>query len=243
MKCFDKKSEAMIKSEITMLLDNFFGNEEDKSKYRQCIGNLVGKCIIIPELNELEIETYKINKYMRNSVHIFSMSESYDLDNMWGYYSDSGKGFCIEYDFNKINNLSDDCKKLLLKTYKVSYSSSHKCFDIEAFVEFYFFKNYNPVICNRLMSSRLAQIISKDITWEHEREWRVVLENIESKVFIDIVSGIIIDRRSLNKTNAKKLIRLCKQKGWSIKVRCSSPFDNTHFFIDYYEYMKAFGEK
>jgi hypothetical protein len=125
----------------------------------------------------------------------------------------------------------------------VSYSSSPKCFDIEAFVEFNFFENHDLAIYNRLIYSVITQIISKDITWEHEREWRVVLGDIDSKVFIDIVSGVIIDRRSLNKTNAQKLIRLCKQKGWSINVRCRSPFDNTHFFVDYDKYIKVLGEK
>ena len=243
LKCFDRKSGAIIDSAIIVLLDNFFDSKEDKIKYLNSIGDFVKKCIMIPEANAVEIETYKINKHMRNSIHVFSMSDSYDLDNMWGYYSDSGEGFCIEYDFNKIKNLSDGCKKLLLNTYKVNYSSDPKCFDIEAFVEFSFFENHDLAIYNRLISSIIDQIVSKDITWEHEREWRIVLGNIESKVPIDMVSGVIIDRRSMNKTNAKKLIRLCKQKGWSIKVRCSSPFDNTHFFVDYDEYIEAFGEK
>ena len=96
---------------------------------------------------------------------------------------------------------------------------------------------------SRLTSSIVSQIITKDITWEHENEWRIVLGNIDPKVFIDIVSGIIIDRRSLNDTNAKKLIDLCMQRGWNIKVRDRSFFDGKHYFVDYYEYIKAANEK
>ena len=90
---------------------------------------------------------------------------------------------------------------------------------------------------NRLVSSILNQIVSKDITWEHEYEWRIVLGDIEPKVFVDIVSGIIIDRRSLNEPNAKKLIDLCLQRGWDIKVRDRSFFDGKHYFADYDKYI------
>ena len=56
-------------------------------------------------------------------------------------------------------------------------------------------------------------------------------------MFVDIVSGIIIDRRSLNEPNAKKLIDLCLQRGWDIKVRDRGFLDGKHYFADYDKYI------
>ena len=102
-----------------------------------------------------------------------------------------------------------------------------------------FFENASADMYKRLISSIVSQVTTKDITWEHENEWRIALGNIESKVLIDIVSGIIIDRRSLNHVNAKKLIDFCLERGWNIKVRDRSFFDGKHYFADYNEYTKV----
>ena len=49
---------------------------------------------------------------------------------------------------------------------------------------------------------------------------------------VDIVSAIIIDERSLEKTNAKKLIRLCRKRGWPVKVRKNHIYDTSHSYED-----------
>ena len=239
LKCFDERSGELILTETHVLLNSFLNDLDEINKYFHYIIDFIKNCIVLPESKDFARATYEANRHLCSSIHVFSMSESCDLDNMWGYYSDSGEGFCIEYDFSKIRDLSNDCKKLLLNTYKVRYSHSPKCFDIEAFAEIDFFKNNDPDAYKRFMIGVFDQITSKNITWEHEREWRIVLVKIPPKVFIDIVSGVIIDHRSLNKSNTKKLIRLCRQKGWSIKVRCRSFLDGQHSFIDYHEYQRG----
>ena len=72
-----------------------------------------------------------------------------------------------------------------------------------------FFNDNDEDVLEHIRRYILERVISKDKCWEHEREWRIVLESKDCKAPIDIVSAIIIDERSLEKTNAKKLIRLC----------------------------------
>ena len=237
--CFDENNFELVDARLIALLTKYFGDQTSRKNALNEIKLLVQESISLPYAEPFAMETYRYNRELCNRLHVFSMSDSYDLDNMWGYYADSGKGFCIEYDFGRILDLSDDSKKLLLNTYKVQYSKSPKIFDIVAYAEVNFFENNDPAMYNRLVSSILDQIVSKDITWEHENEWRIVLGNIEPKVFVDIVSGIIIDRRSLNEPNAKKLIYLCLQRGWDIKVRDRSFLDGRHYFADYNDYIKT----
>jgi hypothetical protein len=238
LKCFDEKSSVLIDEYLIELIKAFF---EDIDKRKNCLEHIkefIKNCMLLPDARTFANDAYKYNRQLCDSLHVFSMSDSFDLDNMWGYYADSGTGFCVEYDFGKIMQLDDDCKKLLLNMYKVHYLANPKCFDVEAYTEIQFFENDDPSIYQRLTKSLIEQIVSKDITWEHENEWRIVLGNIQPKVQVDLMSGIVIDCRALNKTNGKKLIKLCKQKGWKIKVRCRSFFDGKHYFIDYNEYIK-----
>ena len=243
LNCFDENDFSLAEERVLAFLKRYINDELSQKNALNEINSLVKASISLPHAESFAHETYQYNRKLCNSLHVFSMSDSYDLDNMWGYYSDSGKGFCIEYDFSKILDLPDDSKKVLLNTYKVRYSKSSKIFDIEAYVEINFFENASADMYKRLTSSIVSQTVTKDITWEHENEWRIVLGNIEPKVFIDIVSGVIIDRRSLNDTNAKKLIDLCIQRGWNIKVRDRSFFDGKHYFVDYNEYIKESNEK
>ena len=80
--------------------------------------------------------------------------------------------------------------------------------------------NYNIIEC----------ILHKDSCWEHEKEWRIVIGNIDCQLPIDIVSSIIIDERSLMKPNALKLMRLCKKRSWKLKIR------KRHLYDSYHEY-------
>ena len=243
LSCFDENDFSLAEERVLAFLKHYFNDELSQKNALSEINTLVKESISLPCAESFVMETYRYNRDLCSRLHVFSMSDSYDLDNMWGYYADSGKGFCIEYDFSKMLALDDDSKKILLNTYKVQYSKSPKLFDIEAYAEVAFFENLSVYMYKRLISSILSQTVTKDITWEHENEWRIVLGNIDPKVFIDIVSGIIIDRRSLEEPNAKKLINLCVEKGWNIKVRCRSFFDGKHYFADYYEYIKAANEK
>ena len=239
LECFDKNTYALMNHKCVALLGAYVDDADERIRYLDAIRKFFKECIVLPEARAFSNAAYSYNREFCSRLHVFSMADSYNLDNMWGYYADSGEGFCIEYDFSKIYNLSNDQKKSLLNTYMVEYVESLQCFDVEAFVEANFFENQDLSIANRLIDSIIKQVISKDKSWDKEHEWRIVLGDIDSKLYANIVSGVIIDRRALNKTNTKKLIRLCRQNGWSIKVRYRSFFDGEHSFIDYDEYMKA----
>ena len=171
---------------------------------------------------------FKANSTVRKNMHIFSFSARYDLNNMWGYYADSGRGFCIEYDYNLAKRNDKESIRRLLHTFKVEYLNTPRQFPVELIAKWMLPQENSLQLEHDLKLALLKQMLWKDICWEHEQEWRVALGIIDSRVSIDIVSGIIIDERSANQPNAQKLIRLSKKRGWSIVVRKNCAYAASH---------------
>lgn len=225
--------------DISKIVDVYFNQKNDVLVAIDEIYSVVDELVSISPRPENYITwSFKRNKEAYKSFQVFSLSENYDLDNMWGYYADSGRGFCIEYDFTRGKELSVGLKKFLLNIYRVNYNNERSFFDMESFWEKFFFENDSEECLIKIMESTINQITSKSKCWEHEREWRFVVGGCDSKIYADIVSGIIIDERSIMTENAKKLINLCKSNDWEIKVRMRSLIDGEHIYLPYEKYSQ-----
>ena len=236
LRCFDSKTHRW---NFENFIDVNFVQSDDKLIAIDEIRSITKELIsLMPRPENFVTWAFERNKEAYKMFHVFSLSENYDLDNMWGYYADSGKGFCIEYDFNRGCHLSIDLKKFLLNIYRVNYSGERSFFDIESFWEKFFFENDSDEYMMRITQSMIKQITSKAKCWEHECEWRFVLGSCDSKIYADIVSGIIIDERALSTTNARKLICLCKRNKWELKIRLRRIVDGEHLYIPYDKYLQ-----
>ena len=132
----------------------------------------------------LEDLRVKLNKYMKmlfncnediqKRVHVYSLSESYDLENMWGYYADSGKGFCIEYDYNLVQEQNLTTKRYLLNTFKVNYSNEPRALFAKILPEMHSFEN-NMQLLENVRRTTIGNLLQKEKCWEHEKEWRIIL--------------------------------------------------------------------
>ena len=45
----------------------------------------------------------------------------------------------------------------------------------------------------RIAFDFLTKMLTKKDGWKHEKEWRILLPNIDNKLYVNLVSGIIID--------------------------------------------------
>lgn len=234
--CFDLNTYTW---DIGEFINANFHHADDRLAALDEIHSIVNEMISLIPRPERFIEwSFERNKEAYKMIHVFSLSESYDLDNMWGYYADSGRGFCIEYDFARGNRLSIGLKNFLLNIYRVNYSDEHSFFNIESFWEKFFFENDSEEYLTKIMDSTINQVISKSKCWEHEREWRLVVGKCDSKIYADIVSAIIIDERSISTKSARELINLCEINGWELKVRLRSVIDGTHIYMPYGKYSQ-----
>ncbi|WP_151947859.1 DUF2971 domain-containing protein [Aliarcobacter butzleri] len=98
-----------------------------------------------------EIKNF-INIYKNSGV--YSLSKNYNNELLWAYYSDSHKGFCIEYDFD------------ILKQYPCNE---------DAFLDVKYSKNV-PImnLGNILDSSFKKSLVTKSLSWKHEEEIRIL---------------------------------------------------------------------
>lgn len=188
------------------------------------------------EIEQYNQTIFSMNRNARSFFHVYSMSENYDLGNMWGYYADSGQGFCIEYDFSRAKSLGATAMRYLLNTFKIHYTDTPQEIPMELFAELNFFDPNNPDIIKKPnMRLVMDRLLTKEQCWENEREWRIVFGSATCRIPVDIVSAVIIDERAVEKTNAKKLICLCKKRGWPVKVRESQTYNTFHSYHSYEE--------
>lgn len=230
---FDPVTGKMNKQKMVEIFEPHINSVDKLDHFRAVARRMIDD--LQDAINTTAKQLFLANDNARESFHVYSMTESCDLGNMWGYYADSGQGFCIEYDYTKAKTLGLTAMRYLLNTFKVTYSDVPREISMEFLVESSFFAPNDSIAKDVVTRSVLERVLSKDKCWEHEREWRIVFGNADCKVPVDIVSAIIIDERSLGKTNAKKLIRLCKGRGWPVKIRKNHIYDTAHSYEDLIE--------
>lgn len=175
-------------------------------------------------------EILSINQKLREMSFVYSMTEDFDSDSMWAYYSNDNKGFCVEYDLQKIKSLPTETKRKLLSLYKIVYEDKEE-YSFFEIIKGYFEDEAENELNKELATNVMKQVITKKEAWKQEKEWRFYLNKLEDSAFpLDIVSGIIIDKRVIDKYNTKKLISLCKRKGWTIKVRSVNALNTGHVY-------------
>ena len=182
--------------------------------------------------HDLKNNFSKINDIIRENSYVFSLSENYDLDNMWTYYSNNN-GYCIEYDFSKVKYSKSADRDKLLFTCKVYYEDKEN-FDFMNYLKLVYETNdkekFNTY--NRLL---ISQLLTKKTSWKEEKEWRIFLSNLgeNNKLYIDIVSAIYLDSSFVDTDNGKCLISLAKERKWNIYIR---KFNSTLTKFEYKEY-------
>ena len=76
-----------------------------------------------------------------------------------------------------------------------------------------------------------AQLMTKQQDWSFEKEWRIMLTNLnDNKVPFDLVSRIVIDERAVESNEAKILIDLCRKRGWGVLIRKTQFINVAHKF-------------
>ncbi|MBQ2710925.1 MAG: DUF2971 domain-containing protein [Clostridia bacterium] len=165
---------------------------------------------------------------VRNSMHILSLTTSYDKDSMWAYYCNN-EGICIEYDFARINTAA--LKRVFINTQKVRYGKKKKFSIVELFKS----KIYN----DHLVESEkmiFEQLLTKEKSWRAEEEWRTIINDrgntTGSKIPADIVSAVYLDYSILQKDKAQQIISLAQTNKWAIYIRYFSELEGQYRYVE-----------
>ena len=101
-------------------------------------------------------------EYMKTTMGISCLSESYDSLLMWAHYANIHRGMCVEYELMEIN------KQLGFSPIPVIYSDERVSFhsinqDTLEVNSFRFF---------------IESLTSKSLEWSYEKEWRIIRDNV-----------------------------------------------------------------
>lgn len=185
------------------------------------------KDYIIEMLNDL----IGISDRLRENINIYSMCEKYDNNFLWDVYAEKD-GFCIEYDFNKVKSMPINIKRDLLLTLKVNYRENLKRFSIFKFIKKMVDGDMDKKYIYDQQKLVIEQVFSKGMDYCSEQEWRIMQYKKTNKMYIDLVSSIIIDEKGLNQEKAKDLCAIAKDKSYKLIVRKFNKY-NSEYVYDY----------
>lgn len=214
---------------ISLLPGWFEQNKDDIPEMAR--GEILTKIISIPIVTQL-------------TSRICCFSESIKSAAMWGLYGKDETGFCLEYDFSKLPHISPKSYDCLL--YPVVYSNQRLEMPYD-YLNYLLWntllnriglssaigaeiKKYIPVlVCPDLMLATKI-IMNKSANWSYEKEWRLMLTNVDFKdnkhhSATKRATAVYLGRR-ITPINEKLLCLLAKEKGlpvFKMQLDDSSP--------------------
>ena len=161
------------------------------------------------------------NESIQKEIIAYCLSESSNIDLMWGTYADSSKGFCIEYTipFDSTNPLS-----LLYRTnlYPVYYGKKDrvKLFDVLKKSAFSEAKEINGVLVEDYRKMFISAY-TKDESWSAQKEWRITLPAVfeeNNKQSFPYITSIILGER-MSEYNKQRIMGICKMNNIPVYQR------------------------
>ncbi len=238
LECYDVETGEILGSKAIKALLRYGYEEATCAKFVKKLKTFTQKFFKENEhIVEKIADAYlHFNQANRENCFVFSMAEAYDNELMWAYYANSNKGFCIEYDFNKAPRLKTEIWRKLTSIYKVIYKDEPEEFSFMRILDYIMNGQTDKEEYKSIAYDMMLKLLTKKGSWDHEKEWRILLYNIENKLYADLVSGIIIDDRAIETDNAKELLELCEEREWPITVRTKNVIHTKHEYISYDEW-------
>lgn len=191
---FEKIQNANFKSYLLKWLEfnpnfeNLLNLEQKKSlseAFNQSNQNLaVTFKLFFPMFSKMIDEAmYRSLDFIKQTTKISCFSEDIKSPLMWAHYTDSHKGFAIEYDFRNYNTPCVSCQN---KCSQEHYESlfpvvySVEKFNAKDFLSEYMLQIYMSNFSNNLFIPKddvlaiYKIFLHKSLDWEYEKEWRFV---------------------------------------------------------------------
>ena len=169
-----------------------------------------------------------------------SLSTNFENDAMWAYYANNN-GVCVRYNFNKLKYITDEAalSQLDYITLRkvVYYKKGEKPkFNAIKYLNAFFAAEEEPDNLDIYCKIFENQIVSKDISWAPESEWRLIyynagsIKNMSYSESIDLVDAVYIDESVFNTCKAKRILKKAAEKGWEVYKRVISPKTSDYIY-------------
>jgi len=184
-------SEKMAR-EIT--LDKREGLLDWDSMYEMAESFNIDKSIIDNAIDKsrdaLVLLAKKSASFINDSFGMSCLSEKSDNGLMWGHYATKHRGFCIEYDIDK---LIETNLKAASYIFPVIYTKTRPIID-RNIIESFEIVDKKVVPSESVNESLTKALLSKSKIWKYEKEWRIItpVKNNNREYSFDCVSAIYL---------------------------------------------------
>lgn len=241
--CYDREGNLSEDKALQVLTN--YGCDIDKShQVIKSVDQFVAAYLKEKEMviKQIANNFLEFNQDSRRKAFVCSLCENYKVKTMWEHYADNN-GICIEYDYNKIKNMSYDIKRFFCGTFKVNYVEEYEEISFLPLIKEYLEGKNEKSTNTKLNKQILTSLITKTNDYNFEKEWRTFHFSLNDKekghiVKADIVSGIIIDENSINTYEGKQIIDLAQKRKWDIKVRLLNITSTRYNYVSYEDYQK-----
>ena len=141
------------------------------------------KHLLSPSAYEYKINLHKKLFIQIGYLGIYSLSKTWNNELLWAHYADTHKGFCIEYEKDKLI-LDKTRTKIFPKIIKIKYSKKPPVYSL---------KDADNATEEQLLLRLLKKLIcTKSWSWKDEKEIRVLFkENGEQEINGTAIKSII----------------------------------------------------
>ena len=222
LKCFG--DGTLNVDSVKKLIENKNVDEEEKEKLLNEIIRVANKGVP----NDLKNASKSFiniflgtNESLQKEILAYCLSESSNIDLMWGTYADSSRGFCIEYTipFDSTNSLDFIYR---INLYPVYYGNKDKIslFEVLKKSTFSNEKEINGVLIEDYRKMFISAY-TKDESWSAQKEWRITLPAIfdeNNKQSFPYITSIILGER-MSEDIKNKIMDICKRKNITLYQR------------------------
>lgn len=152
-------------------------------------------------LNDVDIKFNKLDIDLRQLIdkyfYVGCLSENPYNILMWSHYSESHTGFCIEYDFQKIDL---QVEKMFLCPIIYSNNRPSIVWDLI---------NNDDEAKKHFEHGLMITLLTKDLSWSYEKEWRILrtINTQDEKASLPYISCVYIGA-NCEQTNIDKILKI-----------------------------------
>ena len=161
-------------------------------------------------LKESVIKFQKPSRDLTRLFRIGSLTTELKSNLMWAHYADSHRGFCVEYDFKDV-----DVNQYLTHPMPVLYSNLRPQFPYELWLKET--EERNGEHFEKLRKEILLALLTKDVAWEYENEWRIVMDARNSNAIKMPPISCVYLGVAISNENRKLILDIAKEKGFPVK--------------------------
>lgn len=191
--------------------------------FQNCITHMISKRkdAAINFLNSIKLYSYRIACFSAD----WNFGGVCNKLLLWAHYTQSHQGFCVEYDISELQKRNNEhveknilYSQLILGLFPVSYNNKRVQIS-KTIVERHYLDKIDSSDEKTIQRIYFRSILSKSLSWNYEKEWRLIVDNKTAKYYNNRISFPFIKAIYIGCNASEKLIRNLSEIGKDLNVK------------------------